>query len=196
MNTAGRHRAPVLPDLRAGGGFSFVCWIDMAKIPVGFEGRKIIVNGMSSVSGSLDEEDAEDITKGFKIEAVDNTIVLFLTDGFKTEFEFTVFEVDQCDQPQIEEFYEIKRSTNNKTANRSQTAMLAFNLDGGPKVASCVINNHLYNLAPSGWKFLPREFGEIGGNHVEVQGDLVEEFQVFDRALSTSECISLYRRNC
>merc|ERR1711892_483506 len=123
MNTAGRHRAPVLPDLRAGGGFSFVCWIDMTKIPVGFEGRKMIVNGMSSVSGSLDEEDAEDITKGFKIEAVDNTIVLFLTDGFKTEFEFKVFEVDQCDQPQIEEFYKIKRSTNNKTANRSQTAM-------------------------------------------------------------------------
>ena len=43
-------------------------------------------------------------------------------------------------------------------------AKVAFILDGGPKVASCVINEKLYNLAPSGWKFFSRDFGEIGGD--------------------------------
>ena len=52
----------VLPDLRSGGGFTLVCWLDLkdSKNKV----QSIIINGMSKVSGSLDEEDAEDITKG------------------------------------------------------------------------------------------------------------------------------------
>ena len=52
----------VLPDLRSGGGFTLVCWLDLkdSKNKV----QSMIINGMSKVSGSLDEEDAEDITKG------------------------------------------------------------------------------------------------------------------------------------
>ena len=38
-----------------------------------------------------------------------------------------------------------------------------------PKVASCVINDKLYNAAPSGWRFFPREFGEIGGSRDPIQ---------------------------
>ena len=156
----------------------------------------MLVNGMSCVSGSLDEEDAEDINKGFTIEVVDNTIRLFVTDGFKTEFDYKVLDVDQRDQTKIEEFYGIRRSLKTSTTNMSQATMLAFILDGGPKVASCVINNNLYNVAPSGWKFLPREFGEIGGNNVQVDDELLQKFQVFDRALWTSECINIYKENC
>ena len=29
-----------------------------------------------------------------------------------------------------------------------------------------MINSKLYNAAPAGWTFLPREFGEIGGSNV------------------------------
>ena len=144
----------------------------------------------------MDEEDAEDITKGFTIEVVDNTIRLFVTDGFKTEFEYKVLDVDQSDQTKIEEFYGIRRCLKTSSTIRSQAIMIAFILDGGPKVASCVINNNLYNVAPSGWKFLPREFGEIGGNNVQVEDELLEKVQVFDRALWTSECINIYKENC
>ena len=63
-------------------------------------------------------------------------------------------------------------------------------------MASCVINDKLYNAAPSGWRFFAREFGEIGGSSVRVTaegdgGSVVERFCVFDRALMTSECIAL-----
>ena len=65
-------------------------------------------------------------------------------------------------------------------------------MDGGPKVASCVVNDKLYNAAPAGWKFFPREFGEIGGSNVRVEdGEAVGRFCVYDRALMTSECVAL-----
>ena len=69
---------------------------------------------------------------------------------------------------------------------------ISFVLDGGPKVCSVVINQKLYNPAPSGWKFLPREFGEIGGNNVKICDKVVTKFLVFDRALLTSECMALH----
>ena len=195
IHSSGKYRAPVLPDLRAGGGFSLICWVNFAEIRAGFVGRKMLVNGMSCVSGSLDEEDAQDITKGFTIEAVNNTIRLFVTDGFKIEFEFTILDVDQSEQNMIEEFYGIRRSLETPLNDNSQVSMIAFILDGGPKVASCVINNKLYNVAPSGWKFLPREFGEIGGSNIQVDEKFVERFLVFDRALLTSECIKIFDQN-
>ena len=68
---------------------------------------------------------------------------------------------------------------------------LCFILDGGPKVCSCVINNKLYNAAPSGWRFLPREFGEIGGSQIRVKSERVTKLAVFDRALHTNECFQL-----
>ena len=42
-----------------------------------------------------DEEDAEDITKGFRLELVDpGTLKLFLTDGFGVNFEFMLQNLD------------------------------------------------------------------------------------------------------
>ena len=67
-------------------------------------------------------------------------------------------------------------------------AKIGFILDGGPKVCSCVINKKLYNSAPSGWRFLPREFGEIGGSQIRIKSERVSRLVVFDRALLTSEC--------
>ena len=68
-------------------------------------------------------------------------------------------------------------------------AKVAFTLDGGPKVASCVLNKKLYNVAPCGWKFFSRDFGEIGGSNVSVCHSSVSRVAIFDRALLTSECI-------
>ena len=67
---------------------------------------------------------------------------------------------------------------------------MSFIVDGGPKVASCVINDRLYNAFPSGWKFFPREFGEIGGSNINVNQSLVDEYRIYDRALLVSECMN------
>ena len=76
----------MLPDLRAGAGFTLVLWADLgAKAPC------TLVDGLSRVSGSLDEEAAEDIEKGFKLEIVSSgTIRLMITDGFGVDFEFLI----------------------------------------------------------------------------------------------------------
>ena len=43
----------------------------------------------------VDEEDAEDIEKGFTIEMVEgNKIKLFVTDGFGVNFEYSVGKLD------------------------------------------------------------------------------------------------------
>lgn len=139
---------------------------------------------MSQVSGSLDEEDAEDITKGFKIVSEKlKSYKLTITDGFKTDFEFVILDNDV--EGLMSDFY----------LSGKKGGMVAFILDGGPKVASCVINGKLYNACPSGWKFFPREFGEIGGSNIEINEDVVKKFMIFDRALMTSECIDLYRES-
>ena len=61
----------VLPDLRSGGGFTFVGWFHPATFDQ-VKKQTILVDGMSQVSGSLDEEDAEDITKGIVIQNIKN----------------------------------------------------------------------------------------------------------------------------
>ena len=56
------------------------------------------------------------------------------------------------------------------------------------QVSTCVINGVLYNEEPCGWKLLPRNFGEIGGSNVKIDGDMVKNVAIFDRALMTNEC--------
>ena len=46
-----RLRAPVLPDLRAGGGFTIILWLDLDTINL--QTPQHILDGMSRVSGSL-----------------------------------------------------------------------------------------------------------------------------------------------
>ena len=178
------HRAPVLPDLRSGGGFSLICWINFDNLPLSKHGDDVtlLVDGMSCVSGSLDEKDVDDITKGFVVKVENHTIKLYISDGFKTQFEFKVMDCNDEIQG-IGEFYEIRG-----------ISIVSFVLDGGPKVASCVINQKIYNVAPAGWKFFPREFGEIGGSNLKINREVMEHFFVFDRALMTYECIELFKQ--
>ena len=63
-------------------------------------------------------------------------------------------------------------------------------MDGGPKVSSCVFNGKLWNQAPAGWKFFPKNFGEIGGNNLTIDAStgIVKKFKIYDRALMTNEC--------
>ena len=85
---SGLLRAPVLPDLRAGAGFTLVLWADLGDLA---KAQCTLVDGLSRVSGSLDEEAAEDIEKGFKLEIVSSgTIRLMITDGFGVDFEFLI----------------------------------------------------------------------------------------------------------
>ena len=48
-------RAPVLPDLRSGGGFSLVVWLSLADISEETSLPLLLVDGTSRVSGSLGE---------------------------------------------------------------------------------------------------------------------------------------------
>ena len=179
---SGVFRAPVLPDLRAGGGFSLVCWLNTRQIQEG-KGRRSLVRGLSTVSGALDEEAAEDVTKGYEIFlSEENVLELTVTDGFSSKFSFSLFSLTSGDCQDLQEWY-----------GTSERVMVAFILDGGPKIVSCVINQKLYNVAPCGWKFLPREFGEIGGSNVEVVEQRgVARLMVIEKAITTSQAVQLY----
>ena len=88
-------RAPVLPDLRSGAGFTIVIWAEL-RDPA--QASVTLVDGLSRVSGSLDEEAAEDIEKGFKLELVNGgTIRLTITDGFGVDFEFLIEGLNTAD---------------------------------------------------------------------------------------------------
>ena len=176
----GSTRAPVLPDLRAGGGFTIACWIHLDKLQSSpkDETKRVFVNGTTVASGALDEPAAGDISKGYQIFAdKDDILQLQVTDGFSSQFTFPLAG--------LQEWY---------AAGDSSPTMVAFILDGGPRIASCVINQRLYNAAPCGWRFLPKDFGEIGGSNVEVAGGgVVDRLIVFETALTTSQAIQLYR---
>ena len=78
----------MLPDLRSGAGFTIVLWADLSDLAMA---TVTLVDGLSRVSGSLDEEAAEDIEKGFKLEIVNSgTVRLTITDGFGVDFEFLI----------------------------------------------------------------------------------------------------------
>ena len=92
----------MLPDLRSGAGFTILLWTDlgdMAQIPV------TLLDGLSRVSGSLDEEAAEDIEKGFKLEIVDRgSVRLTITDGFGVDFEFLI---EGLNSDELQRFFDI-----------------------------------------------------------------------------------------
>ena len=84
-------RAPVLPDLRCGAGFTLLLIINTALV----SGPGLLVDAVTTVSGSLDEEDAEDIEKGFRIiVGEEQDIKLLVTDGFGVDFEFKIENLD------------------------------------------------------------------------------------------------------
>lgn len=191
-NQPAPRRAPVLPDLRSGGGFTLICCVNFKKLLANKvsklandkhdrEDIQIIITGLSTVSGALDEAHAMDITKGYEITFNNkDQLRLLITDGFKNTFHLDV-EVQSTNT----DHYQI-RSTN--------ISMVSFIVDGGPKVATCVINDCLYNAAPCGWKFFPREFGEIGGSNIDVDANFIEGYMILDRALGTSACIDIHNK--
>ena len=93
----------MLPDLRSGAGFTIVLWADLGDMMAGTP--VTLVDGLSRVSGSLDEEAAEDIEKGFKLEIVTRgSVRLTITDGFGVDFEFLIEGLNSDD---LKRFFEI-----------------------------------------------------------------------------------------
>ncbi|CAD7941225.1 unnamed protein product [Amoebophrya sp. A25] len=197
-------RCPVLADLRSGGGFTIRVVLDQFDPKAMLTGnansedapRTMLVNGLTTASSALDEPaedvvacDSPTIQKGYTIELGANGDLIFsLTDGFKIQFSMTLSAKSLVASPAQTAYYQLASAPTGPPLTS-----FCFVCDGGPKVATCVINDRLYNAAPCGWFSLPREFGEIGGADVEVVSSNVKGLQIFDRALSTSECIALFR---
>ena len=64
--------------------------------------------------------------------------------------------------------------------------------NGNDKCTGIDTLGQLYNGAPAGWAWLPRELGEVGGASVNILSQAVHRVLVFDRALHTYECVGLF----
>jgi hypothetical protein len=77
--------------------------------------------------------------------------------------------------------------------------LVAFVLDGGPKVVSVVVDERLDDggaIAPQGWARFDAGLGEVGGADLAVDPDrtgVVRELAIYDRALLTSELVAAAR---
>jgi hypothetical protein len=170
--------APVLADLRAGGGFTMI--VQIASGASDSRSREALVSALSTVTAALGEEPTDRrVTKGYEI-AVTATgeVELFVTDGFGQTFRhITTIGADGVNDGAIH--------------------VVAFVVDGGPKVVSVVVDEHLDDggeQLPQGWAFVPSGLGEIGGSRVQLRsrGRLMQ-FSLFDRALLISEVIGAAR---
>lgn len=174
--TTGPHRSAVLTDLRSGGGFSISVTMNVATAPTG---ELVLVHALSNVTAALGEEPtSERIDKGYVLSlTAAGQIALRLSDGFGSGFDHsTTTPGGLCD---------------------GVDHVVTFVVDGGPKVVSVVVDERLDDggdLAPQGWAFVPRSLGEVGGSEVEVVSEVVRRLRVADRALTTTEAISLARR--
>lgn len=169
--------APVLADLRAGGGFTMI-----VQIAGGARGgpREVLVSALTTVTAALGEEPTDrHITKGYEIAVTAaGEVELFVTDGFDQTFRHVT-------------------TIGATGVNDGAAHVVAFAVDGGPKVVSVVVDDHLDDggeQAPQGWAFVPSGLGEIGGSRVRFRpaGRLMR-FALFDRALLTSEAIGTAR---
>lgn len=169
--------APVLADLRAGGGFTMI-----VQIAGGARGgsREVLVSALTTVTAALGEEPTDrHITKGYEIAVTAaGEVELFVTDGFDQTFRHVT-------------------TIGATGVNDGAAHVVAFVVDGGPKVVSVVVDDHLDDgseQAPQGWAFVPSGLGEIGGSRVRFRpaGRLMR-FALFDRALLTSEAIGTAR---
>lgn len=209
-----KFRCPILPDLRSGGGFTFALWLDATILNASNSASNgVLINGLSKVSAALDEpqkitktEDSHSVStnmqvpdgytlKGYTISHRENKLVLEITDGFNLRFSYDV------DLPSIWktkaniEYYGFNSNEGSGAASSPKPSphLFCFTLDGGPKIASCVINERLYNAAPCGWKFIPRDMGEIGGANAEILSSKIQRFEIYDRPLSVTESVALSR---
>lgn len=169
--------APVLADLRTGGGFTMIVQIGAG---VGGGSREVLVSALSTVTAALGEEPTDRrITKGYEIAVTAaGEVELFVTDGFDQTFRhLTTIGADGV--------------------NDGAVHVVAFIVDGGPKVVSVVVDELLDDggeQAPQGWAFVPPGLGEIGGSRLRLQAaGRLTRFSLFDRALLTSEAIGAAR---
>ena len=174
----GEIAAPVLADLRAGGGFTMVVLIE-GDTHHGAS-RQVLVSALSNVTAALGEEPTDRrITKGYEIAvAADGEVELFVTDGFDQTFRHAT-------------------TIGSDGVNDGSRHVVAFVVDGGPKVVSVVVDEHLDDGGehlPQGWAFVPPGLGEIGGSRAQLHaGGRLVRYALFDRALLTSEAISAAR---
>ena len=174
-------RGPVLPDLRAGGGFTVVLLLSGRRDDV--QPGQVILSGLQEVTAALDEEATDEtITKGFQVAvAADYVLSMTLTNGFGVSM------VWQTTLAEPMTLWDGQRHT------------VSFIADGGPKVMSAVVDGLLCDGGashPQGWTFIPRELGEIGGASTRLDRSFagtVHGFFRYDRALLTSEVIGIHR---
>jgi hypothetical protein len=168
----GSIRAPVLIDLRTGGGFTLMVVVG------GYPDGSTLVSALSSVTAALGEEPTDRrITKGYTIRFTpEGEVELMVTDGFGRTL-----------------------SHQTRIASRiwdGNEHVVAFVVDGGPKVVSVVVDERLDDGGdhPQGWAFFPSGLGEVGGSDVEfAAGSGLRRFLVYDRALLTTEAIAAGR---
>ncbi|MEY2754169.1 MAG: hypothetical protein RJB65_527 [Actinomycetota bacterium] len=171
----GPHRSAVLTDLRSGGGFSISITLRADAAP---DTDAALVHALSNVTAALGEEPTTArIHKGYVVSLTSaGQVGLRVTDGYGTGFEHTTTHAGGlCDGAEH---------------------VVTFIVDGGPKVVSVVIDERLDDggdVAPQGWAFVPAALGEVGGAEVDVRSPIVTRLRVADRALTTTEAISLAR---
>ena len=173
--------APVLPDLRTGGGFTLLVQFRGAREAV--LRRSTMVEALTTVTAALGEQATDrTITKGYKISVTPaGEIELMLTDGFEIAFSFATHTGVNCG------------------IWDGRDHVVTFIVDGGPRVASVVVDERLDDggeTAAQGWAFHPRGLGEIGGSSVRLApefGGTLSRFVVYDRALLTTEAIAAAR---
>ncbi len=173
--------APVLPDLRTGGGFTLLVRFRGARDAV--LRRNTLVAALTTVTAALGEQATDrTITKGYKISVTPaGEIELMLTDGFEIAFSFAT------------------HTGVNSGIWDGSDHVVTFIVDGGPRVASVVVDELLDDggeTAVQGWAFHPRGLGEIGGSSVRLApefGGTLSRFVLYDRALLTTEAIAAAR---
>ncbi len=173
--------APVLPDLRAGGGFTLLMQFRGTREAVLQRGT--LISAMTTVTAALGEQaTSRTITKGYKISVTAAAeIELMLTDGFEIVFNFAT------------------STAANAGIWDGRDHVVTFIIDGGPRVASVVVDERLDDggdAAAQGWVFHPPGLGEIGGSSVRLApafGGILSRFVVYERALLTTEAIAAAR---
>jgi len=172
-----RVAAPVLPDLRAGGGFTITVHV---AGDLGVLGNRTLVSAFSDVTAALGEEPTDArITKGYSVTVIDDgRLQLFVTDGFGVS---------------------LTHATSAPTALwDGRDHVVSFIVDGGPKLVSVVVDERLDDGGEEaqGWAFVSRDLGEVGGSELTVapdRGGSVRRFLLWDRALLTTEAIAVSR---
>lgn len=172
--------APVLGDLRAGGGITILLRVAGAA---GAVAGRTLAAAWSTVTAALGEEPTDRrITKGWEVSVrADGEVALRVADGWGLECAHATTIASAAG------------------AWDGREHLVAFVLDGGPKVVSVVVDERLDDggaTAPQGWARFDAGLGEVGGADLAVDPDrtgVVRELAIYDRALLTSELVAAAR---